>query len=448
MLSSPRQLRLTGGDYFIHALDHQMRRAGMPGNNCRIVLHLERKPDTARLRQCLVSSPIFNWLGSARIVRALPIFAPLWRRAAQPAAIFQEHFSNGASHKEAAGLPEAVLERRLRTDRGPALALDLVCHADGFADLALSWNHALMDVHGAELLLRHLHDREATEETGGAPGWHNPEQAGMRLSRLWRGLGRRLMLARSSLGLINTVCREPLFTLLSASRPRAACSNHYRVVAFTSAETARVEAHCQRLNAEFRRSLFHLAATVQAVHALAARRGKATGAYLVPVPHDLRHRGATGPVLSNQLSFLFYRIESALAGGMSGTISELTRQMTEQIRNRHPECFLAAMEMFKIMPPGFYVHRLGRPTRGKFAAFYFSDAGETCAGIHDLFGAQITGVTHLAPASRPPGLTVVFWRFRRQLNVMLAWVDDCVSREEAEGLAQALRSALLGEETA
>ena len=447
MPACPSQLRLTGGDYFIHALDHQMRRAGMPGNNCRIVLRLERKPDTARLRQSLASSPIFDWLGGARMVRPLPVFAPRWRTAAQPAAIFQEHVCDGASHLEVAGLPVAVLAHVLRADRSPALALDLVCHADGAADLALTWNHALMDVHGAELLLRHLHNDGTAEKAAAAPHFHNPEQADLGLSRLWRGHWRRLMFARGSLGLINAVCHEPLFSLLPKARPQGACRNHYRVVTFTEAEGERIEAHCQRLNAGFRPSLFRLAATIQAVHALAVRRGSATGAYLVPVPHDLRRHGAAGPILSNQLSFLFYRIEPALAGSMTGTIAELTRQLTEQIRHRHPESFLAAMEMFKLMPPGFYVHRLGRPTGGKFAAFFFSDGGETCAGMNDLFGAPIMGVTHLAPAARPPGLTVIFSRFRRRLNAMLAWVDDCLSPEEAESLAQSLRAALLGEAT-
>jgi len=445
MVSHPSQLRLTGGDYFIHALDQQMRRAGQPGNTCRIVLRLEREPDTVRLRQCLAASPIFNWLGSARLVRSLPVLAPRWRIEGRPAVIFQEHSSNGASRNGAAGLHEAVLARMCRSDHSPAMAWDLVCHADGTADLALSWNHALLDVHGAELLLRHLHDEGSAEKADQAPDLHNPEQADKRLSQLWRGHGRRLMLARRSLELINTVCREPLFSLLPEGRRRAACCNYYRVVAFTEAETARIEERCQRLNAGSRRSLFHLAATVQAVHALAVRRGNTTSAYLVPVPHNMRPHGAAGPVLSNQLSFLFYRIEATHAGSMSKTITELTRQLTEQVRDGQAESFLAAMEMFKIMPTGLYAHRLGRPTGGKFAAFFFSDSGETCAGINDMFGTKITAATHLAPAARPPGLTVVFSRFRGRLNAMLAWVDDCVSTEEAAGLARALRSALLGE---
>ena len=66
--------------------------------------------------------------------------------------------------------------------------------------------------------------------------------------------------------------------------------------------------------------------------------------------------------------------------------------------------------------------------------------------MNELFGAPIAAVTHLAPASRPPGLTVIFSRFRQQHSATVAWVDDCLSAEEAESLTQRLRSALLGEE--
>ena len=361
MASLPSQFRLTGGDYFMYSLEHGMRQVGMFGSNCRIVLRLAGKPDTAQLQQCLAASPLFDWLGRARLARPLPLFAPRWRMAAQPATLFQEHIGNGASRDAEAGLPPAILGRPLRADRSPALALDLVCHADGAADLALSWNHTLMDVHGAELLLRHLHDGGSAVPASRLPESHNPEQAELGLSRLWRGYWRRLLFARNSLGLINSVCHEPLFSMLPGAKPKGACRNHYRILTLTETEGARAEAHCQRLNAGFRRSLFHLAATIQAVHGLAVSWGKATGAYLVPVPHNLRRPGATGPILSNQLSFLFYRIEPEMAGNMSATIAELTRQMAEQVRNQYPASFLAAMEMFKIMPPRFYAYRLDGP---------------------------------------------------------------------------------------
>ncbi|HXD00354.1 MAG TPA: hypothetical protein VN048_13510, partial [Verrucomicrobiae bacterium] len=228
----------------------------------------------------------------------------------------------------------------------------------------------------------------------------------------------------------------------------ASCRNSYRVAAFTEEETARIDARCQQLNAGFRRSHVYLAASVRALHTIAERRGNKDGAYLIPVPHDTRRRGANGPIFSNHLSILFYRIEPKMAGRLQDILGELSRQMTNQIRDKFPESCMAALDMFKPLPLGFYVRHLGKPTRGKIATFCFSDSGETCAGVTELWGGRIADVTHLVPAWRPPGLTIVFLRFGRRLSAQISSVDDCLSPAEVEGLERDMRRALLEEEVA
>ena len=166
------------------------------------------------------------------------------------------------------------------------------------------------------------------------------------------------------------------------------------------------------------------------------------------MPHDTRRRGAGGPIFSNHLSILFYRIEPRQCGKLSDIVGELGRQMTNQIRDRFPECCMAALEMFKPLPLGFYVNHLGKPTRGKICTLCFSDSGEACTGMTDLWGGQILDVAHLVPSWRPPGLTLVFLRFDRRLSAQISWVDDCVSPAEAAGFERDLRAALLEEEVA
>ena len=57
---------------------------------------------------------------------------------------------------------------------GPALALDLVRHADGTRHLVFSWNHALMDARGAELILRHLNAGPAVKDPPTVENLINP----------------------------------------------------------------------------------------------------------------------------------------------------------------------------------------------------------------------------------------------------------------------------------
>jgi len=106
---------------------------------------------------------------------------------------------------------------------------------------------------------------------------------------------------------------------------------------------------------------------------------------------------------------------------------------------------MGELEMFKPLPLRYYVHHLGKPTRGKMATFSFSDSGETCAGMKELWGGEIREVTHLVPTWRPPGLTIVFLRFRNRLSAVLSTVDDCVKPAEIDSLERDIRRALLEE---
>jgi hypothetical protein len=335
-----------------------------------------------------------------------------------------------------------VADRELHAARGPGLAFDVVRHADGTSHLYFSWNHTLLDARGLDLLLNHLN----TDQTkNGAPTVQDlisPKQLGWGLSGWWPNVKR----ARGSVKWLHESGDEPLFSLVPPGpRPRS-CRNLHRVISFSEPETARIDTRCQQLVGGFRRSHFYLAASVRALHAVAVQRGNKEGAYLIPVPHDTRRRGAKGPIFSNHLSILFYRIEPQMAGRLGVILGELSRQMTNQIRDRFPESCMAALDMFKPLPLRYYVHHLGKPTRGKIATFSFSDSGETCTGMTELWGARILDVMHLVPSWRPPGLTVIFLRFGNRLSAQLSSVDDCVSPAEVDKLERDMRTALLEEE--
>ncbi len=96
------------------------------------------------------------------------------------------------------------------------------------------------------------------------------------------------------------------------------------MISFSQEESIRIQARCERLNAGFRRSHFYLAASVRALHTMASARGNKEEAYLIPVPHDMRRRGSNGPIFSNHLSILFYRIEARQAASMSAIIDQLS----------------------------------------------------------------------------------------------------------------------------
>ena len=442
MFELPRQIRLAGGDYFMHGQDHRMRQHGLPGNVCCAIFQLDRGFDAERLRRRLAESPIMDWLTRVRMTRRLPLMLPVWRTSNRPGNIFfQSHELNGTG--DAPGLlPKAVAERQLRAEYGPGLTFDVVHQANGTSQLYLSWNHTHLDARGLDFLLHHLN---ADSTKNGAPTSQDlisPKQTGRRKTSWWS----TAKMAHGSIKWLHESGREPLFSLVPAEPRSGPCRNHRRIVRFTEPDTARIDARCQQITAGFRRSHFFLASSIRALHAIAVRRGNRDGAYLVPVPHDTRRHGAKGPIFSNHLSILFYRVEPQHAGRISHIVAELTRQMTDQIRDRFPDCCMAALEIFKPMPLGYYVRHLESPTRGKVASLSFSDSGEICPGMTEFCGGRILDVTHLIPCWRHPGLTILFLRFGNRLSAILSWVDDCLTPAEVDGLEQDVRNALLEED--
>jgi len=426
----------------MHGQDRRMRRYGLPGNVCCAIIRLGPGLDMERLRQRITSSPILDWLSRVRIARPFPLLPPLWRTLAEPKTVLYEHNDQNGGPDMSWSLPTAVAGRQLHAARGPGLAFDVMRHADGTSHLYLSWNHTLLDARGLDLLLSHLNANGATNGVPAVQDLISPRQKGWDLSGWWPNV----KMARGSVKWLHESGDEPLFSLLPPGPPPRLCRNFYRVVSFTEPETARIDARSQQLVGGFRRGHFYLAASVRAVHAVAVQRGNQDGAYLIPVPHDTRRHGAKGPIFSNHLSILFYRIEPRYAGRIKDIVAELSRQMMDQIRDRFPESCMAALDMFKPLPLGFYVHHLGKPTRGKIATFSFSDSGEACTGMTDLWGAPILEVTHLVPSWRPPGLTVIFLRFGNRLSALLSSVDDCLSSAEVGRMERDVRHALLEEE--
>jgi hypothetical protein len=440
MTELPGQIQFAPGDYFMYNEDIWMRRSGLEGNICCAILRLGRGLDVARLRRRMKESLLMDWMARARVVRPLPFLPPVWRTASKPAEIFFEHDDKGNEMETPWSPPKVVLQRRLRPKSEPGVAFDVVHHADGTSHLFFSWNHIHLDASGVDFVLHHLNAENDANGTASLKDFISPKQLkGLPVSQWWD----RMKFAHSSWNWLAESGKEPLFTP-APSGPRAKdLQNHQRRICFTEEETARIGGQVTKITNGFRRSHFYLAASVKALHNIARQRGNKEGAYLIPVPHDTRRHGAKGPIFSNHLSVLFYRIEAQQAARMVDIIGELGRQMTNMIRDKFPEACMAALNMFKILPPRVYLHELGKPTRGKLASLSVSDSGEACPGMTGFCGAEIFDVTHLIPCWRRPGVTILYLEFGKRLSIMLSWVDDSLTLAEAGSLERDLRKLLL-----
>jgi len=449
MSSRRLSVPLSGSDYFALALDHDMRRSGLAGNVCRLVVDLDGHLDAARLREAIDASGMEPWFANAAYSRRLPFIKPCWRRRGRARRLrIAEHVTPPAPRP---GQPEgsdlSLPGGDLAIPSYPlTCCFDLVHRSTGRTSLVLTWHHGMMDARGAELLLSHINTPAEPEQLAGLLFGAEPQRLHQQF-REWFGVVGGLREARRSLMHVDEASHPPIASADGNGVSRVGARNRFRILPFTQAETARVGAHGDRVGASFRHSLFYLAATVRALEAVRAGRGAGPASYLVPVPQDRRRRGAAGPVFSNRVSFFFYRAEPADVASIEALVAALARQMTDQVRRGVPDSFAKAMDMFQRVPLAWYARILHGPSGGQFASLFFSDTGHwRGAGEASpaFLGMPVVDLTHLAPVSSPPGLGVVCSTFEGRLAVVLSWVEGVLGEDEIDLMARTLRAELLG----
>lgn len=438
-----REIEFSGSDYFLCAMDRIARSGGRPGSQCRMIIELDGKLDPEDFCAAVNRSPWLQWLVNVRMVRKLPFTLPRWRSngAGNPVPVACLAAEEGRSGKKGNVVsfprhsgPDAI---------PPPLSFTLANHDNAGSICILNWDHTLMDAAGAELLIQHV---ARWPETPGRLSSLLPADKQNIDSRVPRSLGfpGRFSYARRSVRYISETSEMPI-AVMNPSGSVQESSDQYFAIRFDDEETRAIVAQCERIGLSYYHSLFYLAAATRAVHAVRMRRMGETAAYLVPVPLNLRRKGGHGPVFSNNVSFLFYRLTPEVIADFQATVVSLKKQMKEQIMQEIPHSYAELMKILRRLPLPFYSRLLSGPTRGQLASFFFSCTGECCTGMNSFMGQPVREVTHLAPATSTPGLSIVFMRHRNCLKMILSFRDSLFTQEDLQLFEERLRLDLLPE---
>ncbi len=423
----PAVVDLNEVDHFLLQLDHTMGQGPGRANVCTFVVTLRGHLALETLRRRIEADPAYRWLTRLRLSGGL-LRRGRWRedgRAGLPALRVRLSETDE-------GVPPSLLATELDVRRESPLKIDLLHQGKECSRLIFTWHHALMDAHGGEFLIRHLGTGQARSPFLRQPPCPSP------LS--WRQRGE---IAREMKTDLYETAKPPLLVLHRKERPAGAL--RYQVMRFSSRETRMIEGRARAHGAAFLTSAFYLAAAACALATLKRRRGDTLEDVLVPVPQDRRRRGAAGPIIGNQVSFLFYRIPAGALGDLARCTAEVVAQTRAFIRSGMTDRYLVMMGLLRYLPGPLYRALLRSPTQGEMGSCFLSDTGEILGGCKSLFGHEVLEAVHYPPNIHPPGLTFVFGRFRGALQVTLASMGGVVDVHESECLLAALRRNLLGE---
>jgi hypothetical protein len=396
----------------------------------------------ALVAQVAAEAPILR----APIRRPRGLGAPVYdlaRAARAPLPRVELHPAAPSPAEDAAPLPEAFfasLNGRLEASRGELLRFDVVPRAGGGGtDLALTWVHMLFDGSGSEAFVRWLDERAGGKRgPGELPGGDGLGDVAP--PALGAGRGREAQAWRRYM---NGLAAAPPRSLAGPLR-RVRQALRYEVETFSVEETAAVAARARERAGFLTPMLFYLAAAIRAHAAVFRARGVDARSFVVPLPVNLRPKGAEGAVFRTHVSMLWFHVLAAEAEDFDGLLERLKLQRRDAIKAGLVEAGIAAMDYARFAPAPLYAHMARRSFGGELCSFFFAWTDQFLPGLESFLGAPIENGFHAPSVPPSPGSSAILSVRAGRLNLTHVHQTGVLSEAERALFRERLRADLLG----
>ncbi|MCB0662955.1 MAG: hypothetical protein KDC24_09460 [Saprospiraceae bacterium] len=421
----PTLFALNGSDYFQVILDRHHRKYSKMGNVCRLGIFVDGVIDAEKWEKKVTQDSILQWMSGLRLRKVLPFQLPAWKSKGVQTPIWQVHTTD-IGHD----LPLDLYYRDINPYKNCPIRFDLVVGKDNKSTLLITWSHVLMDSHGAELLLQYLHNGQAAFPLQLLP--KTEEELPIK-EQIQKAKEVKNFLLDGNQTLLDNLQEQP----------RTIKGSQYRIIRFSEEETEQIAAYSKELKIRLGQSPLLLGASIRGFDYLMQKRGVQCKSFWVPIPQDQRRKGANGPLIGNQVSYLFYRLFPKDVNSLADIVSEINRQMMDQMRQRIPASYNTMMHLSRRLPYWLFEWITKRPTKGKLSSFFFSDTGTLLSGMETFEGMPFKDVIHYPPNPSIPGITVVFSIFQKKLQAIVAFAPGSVSEDDLENLKAFLRKELI-----
>jgi hypothetical protein len=431
MLESPRKRYLSGSDWVIAALDHQLRSTTCAGNTCQVGLLLGGQLDQERFRRELRRFSCRFPVLQGRVRRDLRL-TPYWSippGLREDIPVLVSRIDDVSRSGELLALLSRAADSPFRDERE-----HLVFHIvdDGRRSaLVMRFDHRLFDARGAESFLDSFRMSLSQEDLPSTPisfcssselsHWRRKFRAGKNVNR------RIIALSRST----------PLSLPLPPGTDRGF---GYRLLCFDRHETDAIFHRADHMAGYLMESSFFLAAITASLHGLFVSRSAPGESYLVPVTTDLGSaRGAERELFFNHSSYLFYQVPAQLAGDMVALVALFKEQMYDQIKSGFPRDLAEATLLSRIAPLPLMGRLMHLPLEGKLASYVFSHVGRSSFRGTEFMGCRVDNILHLPRVPAPPGLGVFGCLYDGRLTLTIAYLDGLLEQGELDLLESAIR---------
>ena len=428
----PKKVRLSGADCFHLVLDKHAKKHGAGGNVMRKIFYFSKPLSLIKIESILKSSPIIYWLCNIELVPGSLLRIPYWKYVdGNKEIIIREHHSNVENE-----IPPNILERDINIEAERFIEADLLHYPSGACAFILSWNHILLDAKGTTLLFDHLNHLTDNRKTN----FDNFFPAIEKKPNIIRYICNMYKVKK----FVQTSSKAPVSSIADKKIKSSEGITRYKTFGFNSTKTKKIHDNAFKTGSRFGPTLFFIACCSHVIHKLNKQNNK-EGDIWLPVPYDGRLKGSVGPLISNCVAFLFYRIGPAEMNTISETVKSLSTQMTAQIKDGMPQKYSMFLNMMRHIPLWLYYFLISRTGEGTFASFLYTSTGDNFNELRSLFGEPLIDLALIPALTFPPGFTFVFLKHDHELNVDIAYSPDVISDNDLHLIEQNLKELLLAD---
>lgn len=407
----PKKVPLTGADKFILALESSGRAKMAKENVCIYRLSFDRNFELDALKEKLFADEQLAYLSSLRLSGKGDNYN-FWKTSEQ-----------GQIDLTVTNSPEEFFEKPFDLFKKAPLRVVITKKSEA-VEFYLIWHHLLMDGQGATLLLRHLNGEKielALPRTGSRLNWKNFSLA--RQAKKY--------IDRSASGKIQSVESK-------IHKDRTSVIFQYTVPA-AQAEVLRQKA--RENQSKFGLGNYLLVLCARAVHRTFHHEKPLT--YWIPIPQDTRKKNAVGPILGNQLSFLFYRLEMQSEMSEQELVAQLDSQMMTQIREKIPQKNGHLLNFMRRFNPRWYYRLLTGPSGTMLTSFLYTYAPDHPQSLMEFQGQKVQSALNLPPNSYPPGLTFSIQGINGEITISVQSFDHLLTAEREVEFSRQISTLIL-----
>ena len=425
----PKKVYLSGADCFYLVIEAKAQKHRAGNNVIRIVFQFHDDLKAKELIKNAQQSPLIHWLCNITLHKGSVFYKPYWNYVNTGNKLkVTEHFAE-TDHF----IPEELLNRDIPIKNSCLLEFDIINYESKKNTLILSWNHILMDGRGSGMLVRHLNNPSQIDDKLFSRFFPSAEKKTNLFSAIKNMYAVKSFIENSS--------RAPISFIKSES-VKTTTRFKIKVISFSEEETKTIQENAAINGSKLGSNVFLMACCAQAVHGLNQNKNNA-GPIWIPVPYDGRKRGSVGPIITNCISFLFYRVSKNDLITLKETVKSINAQMAHQLKIEMPKKYNMLLNMMRHIPINLYSFLTTRSSKGVVASFLYSSAGEDFRDMTSLLHDATAEITIIPPFTYPPGLTFSFLRQNNALKMTLVYCENTLSTKDLSLLETHIQKNLL-----